>query len=72
MDLRRRSELAHFSMKRRSSGGLVWNVDIGHKNECRRLIEVLESKEKAEEARTLDGDERITLAFEQQVQSFFG
>jgi DNA-binding PadR family transcriptional regulator len=48
------------------------SMDIVHVNERRQLIEVFESKERAEDAPTLDGDEKIILAFEQQVRSFFG
>ena len=47
-------------------------MDIVHVNERRQLIEVFESKERVEDAPTLDGDEKMTLAFEQQVRSFFG
>jgi DNA-binding PadR family transcriptional regulator len=47
-------------------------MDIVHVNERRRVIEVFESKERVEDAPTLEGDEKITLAFEQQVRRFFG
>jgi DNA-binding PadR family transcriptional regulator len=47
-------------------------MDIVRVNERRQLIEVFESKERLEDAPTLDGAEKITLAFEQQVRSFFG
>jgi len=47
-------------------------MDIVHVNERRQLIEVFESKERVEDVPTLDGDEKMTLAFEQQVRSFFG
>ena len=43
-----------------------------HVNVRRQVIEVFESKERVEDAPTLGGDEKITSAFEQQVQSFFG
>ena len=46
-------------------------MDIVHVSERRQLIEVFESKERVEDAPTLDGDEKMTLAFEQQVRSFF-
>jgi PadR family transcriptional regulator PadR len=47
-------------------------MDIVHVNERRQLIEVFESKERVEDAPTLDGDEKMILAFEQQIRSFFG
>src|SRR5215210_2353628 len=50
----------------------LFPMDIVHVNERRQLIEVFESKERVEDAPTLGGDEKITSAFEQQVQSFFG
>jgi DNA-binding PadR family transcriptional regulator len=50
----------------------LFPVDLVHVNERRQLIEVFESKERVEAAPTLGGDEKITSAFEQQVQSFFG
>jgi DNA-binding PadR family transcriptional regulator len=51
----------------------LFPMDIVRVNERRQLIEVFESKERVEDAPTLDGDEeKITPAFEQQVRSFFG
>ena len=47
-------------------------MDLVHVNVRRQVIEVFESKERVEDAPTLGGDEKITPAFEQQVQSFFG
>ena len=50
----------------------LFPMHLVHVNERRQLIEVFESKERVEDAPTLGGDEKITSAFEQQVQSFFG
>jgi PadR family transcriptional regulator, regulatory protein PadR len=50
----------------------LFPMDMVRVNERRQLIEVFESKERVEDATTLDGDEKITPAFEQQGQSFFG
>lgn len=47
-------------------------LDIVRVNERRQLIEIFESKKRVEDAPTLVGDKKLTLAMEQQVQSFFG
>jgi len=47
-------------------------LDLVRVNERRQLIEIFELKERVEDAPTLEGDKKLTLAFEQQVLSFFG
>jgi PadR family transcriptional regulator, regulatory protein PadR len=47
-------------------------LDIVRVNEPRQLIEIFESVKRVEDAPTLEGDKMLTLAMEQQVQSFFG
>jgi DNA-binding PadR family transcriptional regulator len=47
-------------------------VDVARVDERRRVVEVAASKERLEDALTLDDDSETTPAFEQQVRSFFG
>ena len=47
-------------------------LDLVRVNERRQLIEIFELKERVEGAPTLEGDKKLTLAFEQQVRGFFG
>jgi DNA-binding PadR family transcriptional regulator len=46
-------------------------LDLVRVNERRQLIEISELKKRVEDAPTLEGDKTLTLAFEQQVRSFF-
>ena len=47
-------------------------VDVARVDERRRLVEVATSRERLEDALTLDDGSETTPAFEQQVRSFFG
>ena len=47
-------------------------LDVACADGQRRLIEVLEPREKVEGAPTFDGLEEVTSGFEQRVRSFFG